>query len=352
MSALTRRAVLGAALAAGLAGCARQTTTGTTGSSSAAPDPTSAAASPTPVEDLTVGLTYVPDIQFAPLYMAEHFGWFTEEGLSVTLRHHGAQEKLLGALQTGDEDVVFAGGGEMLQGRGEGIPVRNFATVYQTYPVTIVVPEASPIQTLADLAGHSVGLPGEYGENWFYLLAALGQAGLSRDDLDIRSIGYTQFAALTGGQIDAIVGFVNNDVVRFQEAGFPIRTLSVDEPPLVSVGFGALDATLAARKFELVAMLRAIGRGAEFCKTDPAQAVEIAARYVPTLVEPEQQAHAVAVLKATTALFGDHFGEQDPARWHAMAQFFIQHQLVATPTGAVDVFTTDIAGGGETVGPR
>lgn len=335
MSTMTRRGLLGATLLTGLAAC-------TADGGTPSPAPSASPTSNQTLAKLTVGLTYVPDIQFATLYVADHFGWFNEEGLDVTLRHHGAQEKLLGALQTGDEDVVFAGGGEMLQGRSELIPVRNFATVYQTYPVTIIVPADSPIQTLADLKGHSIGLPGEFGENWFYLLAALSQAGLSRDDVQIESIGYTQFAALTGGKIDSVVGFVNNDQVRFAENGFAIRALPFDNPPLVSVGLGTLDATLAARPADLSALLRAMGRAADFCLSDPEQTVQIAADYVPTLTEAEQQAYALAVLKATTALYGDQFGKQDPSRWQAMADFFVAHELVANPVSAEDAFTTEI----------
>lgn len=333
MQPITRRAILGSALLAGLAGCARST--GEAGS------PTPGGSTATAA--LTLGLTYVPDIQFAPAYLADSLGWFAEEGLAVTLRHHGANESLLGALQTGDEDVVFAGGGEMLQGRGEGIPVRNFATAYQNYPVTIIVPADSAIQSLADLRGHSIGLPGEHGENWFYLLAVLAQTGLSRDDLQIASIGYTQLAALTGGKVDAVVGFLNNDVVRFNEAGFAIRTLGLDDPPLVSVGLGTMDATLAERADDLSGLLRAMTRGAELCASDPDQAVQISASYVPTLAEAEQQAHALEVLKATTKLYGGRFGLQTPDRWAQMADFFAESGLVSSPVAAADAFTTQIA---------
>ena len=349
MTKFTRRALVGAALAAGLAACTRNgaATTATPSGQGEVATPSASTG-----ELLTIGLTYVPDIQFAPLYVADALGHFRDAGLQVELRHHGAQEPLLGALQTGDEDVVFAGGGEMLQGRSQGIPVVNFATAYQTYPVTIIVPEASPITTLADLRGQRVGLPGEYGENWFYLLAALAEAGLERGDLDIQSIGYTQHAALTGDKVDAVVGFLNNDVVRFGEADFAIRTISLDDPPLVSVGLGCLDDTLATRGPELVKALQAIEAGAQYCASNPEQTVELAKDYVPNLAEAEQQAYALATLKATTPLYGPRFGEQDPDRWARMATFFAEHELVAEPVAAEQAFTSDIAGGGHSVGPR
>lgn len=332
MSTLTRRALLGSTLLAGLAACS--------------PASNGGASSATPTaSELVFGLTFVPNIQFAPVYVAQAKGWFADEGLKLTLRHHGAQEKLLGALQSGDEHVVFAGGGEMLQGRSEGIKVTDFATVYQTYPVTIIVPADSPIKTLADLRGHSIGLPGEFGENWFYLLAVLAETGLSRDDVKIVSIGYTQFAAITGGQIDAVIGYRNNEVVRCQEAGFEIRTLELATPPLVSVGLGALEEVVATKNTELTGLLRALAKGAEFCVSDPDEAVQIATDYVPNLAEADQRQYALAVLKATTKLYGEDFGAQDEARWQAMTTFFADHDLLAAPVAANEIFTASIVAG-------
>src|SRR5699024_953584 len=62
---------------------------------------------------LTLGLTYVPNVQFAPFYLAAQQGYFEDAGVDVTLRHHGESEDLFGALTGGSEDVVVAGGDEM-----------------------------------------------------------------------------------------------------------------------------------------------------------------------------------------------------------------------------------------------
>ena len=47
---------------------------------------------------ITVGLTYIPNIQFSPFYVAESEGLFKDAGISLTLRHHGTQEGLFTAL--------------------------------------------------------------------------------------------------------------------------------------------------------------------------------------------------------------------------------------------------------------
>src|SRR5690606_679561 len=69
---------------------------------------------------LTIGLTYTPDVQFAPFYVAEQRGYFDDAGVEVRLRHHGAAEGLFTAALAGEENVVVAGGDEMLQAVAEG----------------------------------------------------------------------------------------------------------------------------------------------------------------------------------------------------------------------------------------
>lgn len=160
-----------AAAGLGVTACVQRTpTTAPAGSGSAAAG----------AAKVTVGLTYTPDIQFSPFYVAAEKGYFKDAGLDVTLRHHGASESLFGAIQAGEEDIVYAGGDEMMQARSQDVPLVNFATYYQDYPVVLVVPADSPIQSAADLRGRSVGVPGPYGETWFGLLALLKQAGLAR----------------------------------------------------------------------------------------------------------------------------------------------------------------------------
>ena len=87
---------------------------------------------------------------------------------------------------------------------------------------------------------------------------------------------------------------------------------------------------------------KALTRGAELCTSDPEQAVQLSVDYVPTLAEPDQQAHALAVLKATTELYGGQFGVQNPGRWEAMASFFADSGLVSSPVPAGDAYTTQI----------
>ena len=301
---------------------------------------------PTEATKLTIGLTYQPDIQFAPIYVAAEEGYFHDAGLDITIRHHGASESLFGAMQTGVEDVVFAGGDEMMQARSQGVDVVNIATIYQQYPAAVLVPSDSPIQTATDLKGHSIGLPGEYGQNWFALLLILQQAGLSASDVTVVSIGYTQQAALMGGKVDAVVGFVNNDQVRFEQAGFPVRAITL-QSGLVGAGLGVSPALLGSNQPALQAMWGAIAKAMQVCIDDPAKALADAAKYVPGLDQADNAAMASATLKATTLLYpgpDGSFGTQNVATWAAMADFMAGAGLLSGPVTPTDAYTITIVG--------
>ncbi len=344
---LTRRHVLtlaSAGLAAGLtgalAGC------GSGGPTSAAPSSGGPAAggaastgpSAVGAAPVTIGLTYIPNIQFAPFYTGVARGLYSAAGVDATLRHHGASEGLFTALAAGQEDFVIAGADEMLQARAQGMEVVAIAPYYRRYPAVLVVPADSPIKTAADLRGRSVGVPGRYGESWFGLKVLLNSAGLGESDVTIQEIGYTQQAALTSKKIDASIGFSNNDVVQFNAGGFPVRTipLTSGELPLVSISLITTQQILDTRGDVARRVAAATVRAIEAVVADPAGALVDAEGFVPALKsDAAQKAAAARTLDATIPLWTDASGRVTPgldeARFAAMATFLEQQGLLAKP---------------------
>ena len=319
-------------IVAGVAATALLTVGAAACSSPAAPGDTSSG-------PLTIGLTYTPNIQFAPFYVAEHEGYFDEVGLTnVTLRHHGQAEDLFGALQQGTEQVVYAGGDEILQARSNGTDIVSIGTLYNAYPAALIVPENSPIQTAADVRGHSIGTPGPFGQTYFALLALLKNNGMTEADINLQHIGFTQQAALTSGKVDGVMGFVNNDAVQFTEAGFPVRVIEVmpaGAQQLVGPAMGASQSVIDTRGDELRRLEQALAKATQYVIDHPAETVDIAASYIPTLTTPEAKAAAKATLDATLPLLAPAAGhgtfENDTAAWSAMAAF-MQEQGLLGPT--------------------
>ncbi|QKV94768.1 ABC transporter substrate-binding protein [Streptomyces sp. NA02950] len=295
---------------------------------------------------ITVGLTYTPNIQFAPFYAAAEKGYYKDAGLNVTLRHHGAAEDLFGALKSGKEDVVYAGGDEMLQARSKNVPVVDIATFYQKYPVGLIVPKDSGIKKPADLKGRKIGTPGPFGETYFGLLALLKEAGLSTKDAKVQNIGFTQQAALTGKKVEGVMGYLNNDAIAFKEAGTAVRAITLDSgdkgEPLVGVGLGAKKSTLDERGDEMKKFVDASLRGMQYVMDHPDETIELSQKYVPSLRGDKQKKNARAVLKATVPLLKNDQGEvgvNDPQTWTRMADFMYDQGLLGktvTPEDAYD----------------
>ena len=187
---------------------------------------------------LTVGLTYIPNVQFSAFYVGVAESLFAKRGLDVTLRHHGQQEDIFGAVLRGQEDVVFASADEGVVAAAQGNDIRTFATAYQRYPVEIVGvdrPEgANP--GLEVLRGKTLGVPGHFGSSYYAALVALRNAGLSVDDVELVDIGFTTVAALTGAKVDFAMAFANNEVVQLEALGVEVTAIPIaadGQPSLV-----------------------------------------------------------------------------------------------------------------------
>src|ERR1700730_2179886 len=197
---------------------------------------TANSSTPTTLKKVSIGLGYIPDIQFAPFYVAQTQGYYKNAGLDVTF-HHGIVNDLIGSMVLGHDNFVFASGDEELVARSKGLKVVDVATIFQKYPVSLIVPANSPIKTLADLKGHTIGEPGPFGATHTGLLALLYKANLSLTDVKVQAIGFTQVPALTAHRVDAVRGYANNEPLQLQKRGMAVRTfLASDYQPLISNG--------------------------------------------------------------------------------------------------------------------
>ncbi|QPL04431.1 MULTISPECIES: ABC transporter substrate-binding protein [Actinomyces] len=327
-STLTRRSLLAAALVAGPAVMLASCSSGTASRGGTA----SAAA------DLVIGMTYTPNVQFAPFYMAANAGEYAD---GVSLRHHGAQEGQFDALLAGTEHLVVASADEAVVAASRGNDLVVVGGYYQRYPGSIIVPEDSTITALANLKGRRLGVPGRTGSTWFTVQLALETAGLSESDVDVQEIGFTQQAALVSGKVDAISGFTNNDAVQLAQNGLPVRTIDVaPQVPLVGASLVTTRALLDTRREDLAAAVTASVAGMELFVADPDGAVEATRAYVTDLVDGTQAARAREVANATAALVkpdadtvvgsltSEHVGE--------MIDFLAGHGLLGETTPSTD----------------
>ncbi|MBA2391142.1 MAG: ABC transporter substrate-binding protein [Ktedonobacteraceae bacterium] len=278
--------------------------------------------------NLTIGLGYIPDVQFAPFYVAKSKGYYSAAGLNVTF-NHGIVPDLFGSMVAGRNTFVFAGGDELLTARDKNIPAIDVSTIFQKYPVSLIVPSDSSIKTLADLKGHTIGIPGAYGSTYTGLLALLYSAHLKTTDVKLQTIGFTQVPALISHKVDAVMGYSNNEALQLPQRGFPVRTFNVsDYQPLISNGIITTENTYHNQSAMVKSFVDATLKGLKDVVADPSAALTICKTYIPTLTDTTQ---ALTVLKATIPIWQGkgQAGYNDSATWQSMEQFLVAQKMIA-----------------------
>lgn len=247
--------------------------------------------SPTSV---SIGLGYIPDIQFSPFYVAVKKGYYTAAGLNVTL-NHGIVPDLFAEMMARKDTFVFVGGDDTLVARSKHLPVVDVSTIYPSYPISLIVPARSSIQSLADLKGHTIGLPGLYGSTYVGLLALLHAAHLTQHDVQLQSIGFTQVSALKQGRVDAVVGYTNNEPLQLRRLGMQVRTFDVPRyQPMVSNGIVTTEQTWSGQASMVRAFVQATIKGLNEVLANPSEALQISRSFIPgmnaTTAQDELQA--------------------------------------------------------------
>jgi len=308
---------------------------------------------PTPTSTkLTVGLGYIPSVQFAAFYRADQAGYYAAEGVSVTFQNE-IDANLVPKVGEGQVDLGLADGTSVIPAVSQGIPIRYVATVYSKFPSIVFAKADAGIASAADLKGRKIGIPGKYGSSWIMLQALLGSAKLTT--ADVRIVEYPDFgqgAAVAAGAVDAATGFVNNEPVQLELAGTKTTVLTVDAiTPLPGPGIIVGTATLGAKRVAVAGFVRATLKAMNEIAATPSIGVDAAIKAVPDLASSRGTQEAIlaatiATWRRTDAAAGSTLtGAIDPADWDASASFMTTLGLVAKPVGAADLVDTTLTSG-------
>lgn len=299
---------------------------------------------------LTVGLGFIPSVQFAPFYLADQAGYYAEAGLEVEFQNK-IDPDLVTLVGQGSVDIGLADGTSVIPAVSQGIPIRYVAAIYGRFPSIVFAKASSGIDAPADLAGKRLGIPGRYGSSWIMLQALLESAGLTPEDLEI--VEYPDFgqgAAVIAGAVDASTGFVNNEPVQLELTGEPASVLRVDEVvPLPGNGLIAGTSTIEAKEEAIAAFIGVTLRAMEEIEADPQVGLDAAFTAVPELAAAEEVQRAI--LEATIETWRGPvqeiagLGATDPADWEASIAYLTELGLVPDPVTVDDVLATELLPG-------
>jgi NitT/TauT family transport system substrate-binding protein len=306
-----------------------------------------AGADATPEAALTpvsIGVGYIPNVQFATFYVAIEKGFYAEEGLDVSLEY-GFENDYLKLVGVGERQFMVGSGDQVIIGRAQELPVRYIMNWYTRYPVVVFAKESAGITQPADMAGKRIGLPGPFGATYVALLGILEAGGLTEEDIQMESIGFTQAAAVSADTVDAAVDYAVSGPVVLEQEGEAITTIGLDDYLTIpSNGLVTNEATLESDPELVRKLVRATLRGVEYTLQNPDEAFEIALTFVPE-AGGENETINRAIFDATLPFWqvddGGTIGATEVADWQVATEFMQRIELVENVPAVEELFSND-----------
>jgi NitT/TauT family transport system substrate-binding protein len=203
----------------------------------------------------------------APLWVAEDYGLFAKQGISVNAIFIRQAPVLVAALTAGDVHAAYTGGTTVLTAVTGGADLKTIATLTNKLGYDIVA--APSIKTAKDLRGKKVGVQTLAGTVWMGAMLGLEYLGLEpeRDKITFLVIGDQTVAtqALEAGQIDMTVldGVFSR---RLRQKGFNVLAeLAKANIPFSSQGLVARGSTLRDQREMMESMLKGLLESIAFC---------------------------------------------------------------------------------------
>ena len=178
------------------------------------------------IKKVTLLLDWFPNVDHAPLYVAQENKIFTKHGLAVELRWGGDADAPIKFVAAGQAPfaVSYQQSVTIARASEEELPVKSIGLLVEHPLNTITFLKKSGIKTPSDFKGKKIGYTvAPLDVLLFNAIAA--NAGLTENDYELISIGTNIIAPLLGGQIDAVIGPFRNYEINLlklegAEAGF------------------------------------------------------------------------------------------------------------------------------------
>lgn len=205
-------------------------------------------------------------------------GYWSSEGIEVEFNEFNGTGEVMTAVATG-KTMVGSGGtrGVMAAHINGGADLKIFYAYIPNNPYWPVVLPESPIRSLADLQGKTVGTFSLAGDGAGLLKGVMELQGLDPASVDIVEVGTGASAmqTLQSGRIAAYLGY-DSVYAEIESLGYELRRIDsrIDNYGFMG-GIVAQPEDFETRREALVALGRGIAKASTFVKANPECAVRI-----------------------------------------------------------------------------
>ena len=280
-------------------------------------------------------LKWLPQAQFAGLYLAKTRGFYEAEGIDLTINPGGPNLLTENLVASGADTFGLSGGTDsVFAARDKGLPIVCIGVSHQRTPFVFVSRADGPVRTLADFRGKTV-------TTWFtganyVLLGMLAQQGIKPSDLTLQpqQVSVTPFV---DGQGDVCTATIYNEfwTLTTRMGRDKLRTF-VSEDYGITFPRDTLITSEAVAKDrpELVrGFLRASLKGWRDALRDPKAGVDAAMAVAPTLNRDQQDFMLAECGKLMTAgkAATDGLLTIDAAAVTSAPDFLLKYDVIKKP---------------------
>src|SRR5882757_6688991 len=166
-------------------------------------------------------------VAYLPLTIAERRGYFTKEGLQVTISDFQGGAKALEALVGGSADIGCGAYEHTIYMAAKGLAIKVIALQANSFGLVVGVQKdrAPSYHTLRDLKGMKIGVTGPGSASAIGLKMLLSKVGMTVDDVGVIGVGAgaAAVAAVITGKLDAISNF--DPAISLLERDGAIKTI-------------------------------------------------------------------------------------------------------------------------------
>jgi NitT/TauT family transport system substrate-binding protein len=293
------------------------------------------------IVEIRLPVGYIPNIQFAPLYVAMDKGYFAAEKINISL-DYSFETDAVALLGAGELQFAIASGEQVLLARAQEIPIVYVMAWYQKYPVAVASKAGKGMLQPEDLRGKTIGIPVLSGASYIGLKTILDAGGLSERDVILETIGFNQAEMLAADRVDAAVIYVANEPVVLNSQGYPTDLIRVDDYlTLVSNGLITNEITINDHPELVKQMVRAILNGITDTIADPEEAYRISEKFVETLAQTDKTVQEQVLTRSIELWQGPIPGFSDPTAWSNMMAVLKNMGLLENDVSVSEAFSND-----------
>ncbi len=227
--------------------------------------------------ELGIQLSWIKNIEFAGLYVADSKGYFTDAGFSSVNLIAGPGDAIAPLIQ-GQVLYSFLGSETWAAAVvNDDAPIKIIGANFQENPFCILYLADNPLEEPDAMRGKTIGVQTANEQIWQAFLADNGlEEGTGADQVNKVPVDFEP-TPLENGEVDGFFSFITNEPNTLRVKGLEVGTLNLQDfgVTLYQQIYGVTDETLETKRDQLVAALAAESRGWQEAIADNELAIQL-----------------------------------------------------------------------------